>query len=105
MGVTISVIHNRLGEMQSKLPGAVELAVDKFLGDVHAYAGARTPRRTGYLANSVSRGAMWIAWGALYAAYVNFGTRYMAARPFATDAFNRAIPGLMAALADLESFL
>lgn len=105
MGASIRIVNNRLGEMRAKLPQATELAIDKFLADVDMYASARTPRRTGYLANARSRGKGWIQWDALYAAFVNFGTRYMAARPFATDAFNRASPGLMAALKDLESFL
>lgn len=105
MGVTIKVVHNRLPEMAAKLPVATELAIDKFLGDVDGYATARTPVRTGYLKNARSRGKGWIAWDAGYAAYVNFGTRHMAARPFASDAYNRALPGFMAALADLERFL
>jgi HK97 gp10 family phage protein len=57
-------------------------------------AGARTPRRTGRLAASAriatDAQTLTVSWGAPYAAYVNFGTRYMRARPFATDALEDA---------------
>jgi HK97 gp10 family phage protein len=59
-----------------------------------AMASANTPRATGALANSgrVAAGtigghpAQLITWGVRYAVFVNFGTRHMPARPFATDA-------------------
>jgi HK97 gp10 family phage protein len=57
-------------------------------------AAARTPRRTGRLAASAHITAeadvVRIAWGEPYGVFVNFGTRYMRARPFATDALEDA---------------
>jgi HK97 gp10 family phage protein len=57
-------------------------------------AQARTPRRTGRLAASASidpaAQIVTVTWGTSYAAYVNFGTRRMVARPFATDALEAA---------------
>ena len=61
-------------------------------------AQGRVPRATGALANSfgLDRGivegnpAAVLTWGARYAVYVNFGTRHMPARPFATDALEVA---------------
>ena len=57
-------------------------------------AQAATPRRTGRLAGSAritaDRDTVAVVWGATYAAYVNFGTRVMRARPFATDALEAA---------------
>jgi HK97 gp10 family phage protein len=66
-------------------------------------ATSRAPRRTGALAGSLSVAGTMVAgrptaeltWGVRYAAFVNYGTRYMRAQPFATDA-------LAAAAADAE---
>jgi HK97 gp10 family phage protein len=59
-------------------------------------ATGRVPRATGTLAGSLSvspgtvegRPAQTLTWGVRYAPYVNFGTRHMRARPFATDALD-----------------
>jgi HK97 gp10 family phage protein len=78
------------------------------LADIAARVGAeatsRAPRKTGAMAGSMSAGrvtidglpAVELTWGVRYAAFVNFGTGRMAARPFATDA-------LAAAAADTEA--
>jgi len=67
--------------------------------EVTRLAGGRTPRSTGRLAASVSVAvdgplSARVRWGVGYAVYVNFGTRRMPARPFATDALAAAAPAL-----------
>jgi hypothetical protein len=69
---------------------------DEVLRKVTALVASRAtpPRRTGALAGSLhvssatveGNPAAELTWGVRYAAYVNFGTRTMTARPFATDA-------------------
>jgi HK97 gp10 family phage protein len=104
-GVTIRVKFNRLGDIARELPEAAETIVDKFLTDVDADATINTPVDTGYLKNSKVREKNRIAWGADYAAYVNFGTRFMEAQPFASNAVEHALPGAEAAVADLAGRL
>jgi len=72
------------------------------LADIAARVGpdatARAPRATGAMAGSLStagttldgRPAVVLTWGVRYAAFVNFGTDRMRARPFATDALAAA---------------
>lgn len=66
--------------------------------EVARLASGRTPRATGKLAGSLQvrvgtdkgSDAAMVRWGVGYAVYVNFGTRRMRARPFATDALQAA---------------
>lgn len=75
---------------------------------VGADASTRVPRRTGTLAGSLTGGrttldgrpAVTLTWGVRYAAFVNFGTNRMPARPFATDALAAAAADADRALAD-----
>lgn len=61
-------------------------------------AAARPPRRTGLLAASqtvdTSSDRATVSWWAAHAPFVHFGTRYMAAQPFAYDAADQAAPQL-----------
>lgn len=104
-GVTIRVKFNNLGAIAAAMPDAVDLVLEKFIIDVDADAAVNTPVDQGYLKNSREVGGKRIYWPAHYAAYQNFGTRFMAARPFATNAVDKAMPGAQAAFADLESML
>lgn len=77
------------------------------LEDVHARAAgvigtaARPPVRTGRLAASRSidtrADVAVLSWDAPYAGFVHYGTRYMPARPFATDAADQ-VDGRLTAL-------
>lgn len=64
-------------------------------------ARARAPRRTGRLASSITVASeadgATVGTSLRYAPYVNFGTRYVAARPFLTAAAERGEPLALAA--------
>src|SRR5262245_54681212 len=92
---------DRLGASLTRAADALEDPsglTDRIARQVASDAGARTPRRTGALAGSLTvRGATIeanpatvLTWGARYGVFVNFGTRYMRAQPFATDALATA---------------
>lgn len=107
----IRIKSNRLGEIASKLPQVVGDVLTKGIHDIDAHATAQTPVDTGNLMNSkqveINDGglACKISWSAEYAAYVNFGTRSMAAQPFASDAVEKVSPSIIAALEQLEGKL
>jgi len=92
VSVQVLVRLNRLPEIAAALPGAARDLVDKTLLDIEATATANCPVETGNLKNNRSRTPNSVRWNAHYAAYVNFGTRYMAARPFVTNAVNAVMP-------------
>jgi HK97 gp10 family phage protein len=98
MSVRIRINFNHLDDIAARSPEAAAMLVDKTLLDIEADATAHCPvGETGNLKNnrswrvaSATRKA--VRWNAHYAAYVNFGTRYMAARPFVTNAVNAVMP-------------
>lgn len=100
---------NKLPDASSNLRTAVNDVIDKFITDVDSLATPNVPVDTGKLKNSkeVELGDLngKIAWTAEYAAFVNDGTRYMAPRPFASDAVAKAQPNLQEALKQVEGKL
>jgi HK97 gp10 family phage protein len=92
MAVEVRVRLNRLPEITAALPSAGTFLVDKTLTDVEVRATDACPVDTGNLRNNRGRDQNRIHWRAHYAAYVNFGTRYMVARPFVTNAVNAVMP-------------
>lgn len=105
MAIRVIVKMNKLPSTSSALQAAVDDVVDKYISEVDTIATGTVPVDTGKLKNSkeVSKGR--IAWTAEYAAHVNYGTRYMAAQPFATDAAEKALPTLIQALSEVEGKL
>lgn len=89
--VRIRQTYRRLpGEMDRVLtalargPEQIQVAVGSAIAKG---AQVRAPKRTGYLASSITDdGAGTVTVGAYYGVYVNFGTRYMAAQPFFSQA-------------------
>lgn len=104
MSDSVIVDTGATAQVAAGLSDAARLLADPsgLLADIAARvatdASSRAPRRTGALAGSVSaagstvdgRPAAVLTWGVRYAAYVNFGTSRMPARPFATDALAAA---------------
>lgn len=104
MSDTLTVDTGQADQLAASLVEAADRLADPdtLLADIAAQlaadASARAPRRTGALAGSGSitpgqvegHPARLLTWGVRYALFVNFGTRYMRAQPFATDALDAA---------------
>ena len=104
-GVTIRVRFNNCADVAADLKAGADAIVDKFLTDVDRDATESAPVRTGHLKNAKDREERRIHWTADYAAYVNYGTRFMAANGFVTDAVARNEPGAQSAYAELAGRL
>ena len=100
-GVSIRVKFNDCAAVADELKAGAEEIIDKFLTDVDADATMNAPVRTGHLKNARNREPRRIHWYAAYAAFVNYGTRFMAANPFVSNAVDRAEPGAQEAMAEL----
>ena len=104
-GITIRVKFNDCAKLAGELAGEVDTIIDKFLTDVDADATMNAPVRTGHLKNARNREDRRIHWYADYAAYVDQGTRFMAANGFVTNAVERAEPGAQESMAELAGRL
>lgn len=110
-GVRMKVVYNNIGSVKRALPNEVSQVVRKGTFDIDAHATANTPVDTGALKNSkqveIAGDGMSskISWSADHAIYVHEGTRRMAARPFAKDAFDKVAPSIVDALNQLASRL
>lgn len=97
------VEYNRFREYGYAVRKQLKVAVDKTAFDIANKAEAGAPYNTGKLAAGHfvdTSGEMWADVGnsTEYAHWVNFGTRYMAARPFFTNAVEAGRPILRAAV-------
>lgn len=89
----VTQLAARMSALGDRLADPSDLLTDVG-GMVARDANQSTPRATGALARSLrltqgtidGHPAQLLTWGVRYAVFVNFGTRYMPARPFATDA-------------------
>jgi hypothetical protein len=103
-GVTLRVVSNRLPAMSSALRAAVvdQVATSSF--DVQARAQAVVPVRTGTLRRSIhvlfANGGLRASIGpsVTYGPPVEFGTRFMAARPYMRPAAALVLPRFADAL-------
>lgn len=97
---SIVVAHNGFHALAGRLDTGLEAALDAGVAAGIAAADQRTPVDTGALrANKTiqrSPGFRSITWNQHYAAYVEFGTRKMAAQPFARAAVDAANPVIQA---------
>jgi hypothetical protein len=80
-----------------------DILVGKAAHDCEAAAKASAPIDTGFLRNSIqalkiSSGVWQVNVGAAYGVFLEFGTRFMAARPFLYPAFLKASSALNQAL-------
>ena len=102
MATKLVIRMNNLDKVVAQLKPKVDVAIQKFLFDVDAHATANTPVDTGKLKNSKSISEHQIRWSAEYAAFVDQGTRYQPAQPFASDAVQKCLPAFQEALSSLE---
>jgi len=105
MSAKLVVKMNKLPSAQANLQSVIDEAGEKYLDEVDTIATGTVPVDTGKLKNSKERSKGRIAWTAEYAGFVNFGTRYQAAQPFASDAAEKALPSLRQALEEVEGKL
>lgn len=101
--ITMTVKSNRFGELARKLPQIASVAVRKAAIDIMTFARMASPVLTGNLMNSIqvaieSMLTAIVTVGAEYGIYVEFGTRYMAARPYFMPAVELVAPQFEAAL-------
>lgn len=93
MSISVRVDTTKINELLATIPGnknkAVREAANYILGEARTLA----PVRTGHLRSNSEvegdGGNSLIKFNAEYAAYVELGTRKMAAQPFLTPAVNR----------------
>jgi HK97 gp10 family phage protein len=100
---SVTINHNRFPEIRAKLPHETKLVVAKTA--MMILAEADPPRDTGNLAGFTSITENSVTWHAFYAGFVNYGTRYMAARPFVEDAVAIVRPQFIAAMDELSKAL
>jgi HK97 gp10 family phage protein len=106
MGITIQVVSNRAPELQGRMRQRGGVIVAQTARRVEAGAKTLAPVDTGALKNSILasqvRDFTWeVGVGVAYAAYVEYGTSRMAARPYLTPAAERQREPFLAALAEL----
>lgn len=114
--ISVEVTKNKLPQVRANFPVLMKAIIAKTTMDVYARSQQTVPVRKDQ--RRVRGGALKasgqhevngyegkVSYGIYYAVYVHNGTRFMAARPFLTDAFNATMPGMRAALAQLESRL
>lgn len=101
---TISVTFNRFPEIAAAMPEKTRAVVAKVARDIEGYAKSVVPVDTGNLKNNIDvefadKGLTAIvAPHTEYAAFVEFGTRRMSARPYMTPAAERNRPAFLAAM-------
>jgi len=83
------VRQNLLGRVRDRLFPASARRIDRVKARIRDEAKLRAPVRTGYLRDSIAVTADGVVVAAPYARYPEFGTRYMAARPYLRPAVQR----------------
>jgi HK97 gp10 family phage protein len=95
--VRYEIRFNRLPKMVRRFPEAVADLQATIAQMLHTIA--RPPvGETGNLSTNVEVGPDYVHWRAPYAGFVNFGTRYMAARPFVDEAVKQVRPKFLSGL-------
>lgn len=93
MSISVSVDTTKINELLATIPGNKDKAVTSAAYYILGEARKSAPYRTGHLRSNSEvegdGGNSLIKFNAEYAAYVELGTRKMAAQPFLTPAVNR----------------
>lgn len=86
IGVRVTIKDSKLHDVISRLPIAADEAAEMTADVIMENAQAIVPVRTGHLKSTITKaggGSHWIVTAtALYAIFIEFGTRFMAAQPF-----------------------
>lgn len=93
MSISVSVDTTKINKLLATIPGNKNVAVREAANYILGVARTLAPVRTGHLRSNSEvegdGGNSLIKFNAEYAAYVELGTRKMAAQPFLTPAVNR----------------
>ena len=94
---SVTVNLTKLLALQAGAQAKANMVIRKVALDVEAYAKSVVPVDTGNLKNSLDafqrdRLLWWVATNVEYAAFVEFGTSRMHARPYLTPAVERVRP-------------
>jgi HK97 gp10 family phage protein len=95
----------RLKELSQRFPDATGKAIERGAKQITEVAKRNCPVRTGYLKSTIKYWMIGydeakIVADAPYAAFVEFGTRYMAPRYYMTRAFEEVAPRLPSYVVD-----
>ena len=90
----LKIDQSKLDNMGPRVREALQQAIGKIAKDIEADAKTTVPVDTGFLKNSIlARQVTPMLWrvnvGANYGIYVEFGTRFMAARPYFVPAVDK----------------
>ncbi|MEM2281817.1 MAG: HK97 gp10 family phage protein [Candidatus Bathyarchaeia archaeon] len=99
-------LQQALRRLDDAMQHNIQENLERWAVEVHEYAKILAPARTGRLRSSIySKASGWtveVGASAEYAAYVEFGTRYMQAKPFLRPAIEEHLPVLETLI--LEAF-
>jgi HK97 gp10 family phage protein len=105
--LSVSITYNHFPKIAKGLEqGALDVVAETVLALV-AMADPLTPVDTGNLKNNKvintggADGKGFVHWQAPYAGFVNYGTRYMAARPFIDSSVAQVMPMFIKAMDEL----
>lgn len=109
-GYTLRIVSNHLPEMIAQLQGDAETIVQQTGAAIRDEAQANAPVLTGYLRDHIEMvivgpAHVQVISQADYSAYPEFGTRFMAARPFFFPAVEHQWDAFVNAWRGLESLL
>lgn len=108
MSITTRVVFNNFPAIKRNMVALAENATAKAAMDMEAGMKTRAPVDTGFLKNSIQARqvgpAHWrVTVGADYGIYLEYGTRFMSARPFFFPAVAEVGPSFMAAMRRITS--
>lgn len=110
VAVSFTVVFNHIPALIAHVESVSRSAPKKVCDTIAADARGRAPVATGYLRSSIQAVSLTagksaeVQVGAPYAAFVEFGTYKMAARPFLTPAFEAHADELSLELAKAANF-
>ncbi len=103
--IVVRVTRNDFARLDTLTRAKVAAVIAKAALDIEAQAAANAPVKTGFLRSSIHADGAGTEWevrvGAEYGAFVEFGTRRMAARPYLIPAVEQVRPRLLTALSRL----
>jgi len=102
-GIGVTILVNDLPRIAAEIRPKAEVVVAKIARDMEAGAKRRAPVDTGLLRASITaRRVRELTWtlevGAEYGAYVEYGTRHMAAQPYLHPAYEEQRPRFLRAM-------